>query len=317
MGRRACEWKGSDPGRPGAYLEGERVMSNKRYIWWWVLPSIILFSVIILAPFIMSFTYSFRDYSFTSSTARGQFIGLDNYAKLVFDQGFYDSFVATFKYMVPALLLQGSLGIGMAMVMSGAVRRARILIPILLLPTLLTPVVIGLIGILTLSTEFGVLGIPLYQSGLIKEAVLGSQTLALPAIILIDTYQWAPFVAVIVLAGLLALPKEPYEAAQVDGASRMQTFFRVTAPLLWPYLVVAMIIRFIDAFKIFDIVWVMTHGGPGTLTETISIFAYRETLRYWNIGYGSALIIVIFIVISILVEYLYKALQSVQRGQQA
>src|SRR3990170_6612807 len=190
MGRRASGWKGSDPGSAGTYLEGERAMSNKRIIWWWLLPSIILFSVIILLPFIISFTYSFRDYSFTSSTARGQFIGLDNYAKLVFDKEFFNSFKVTFTYLVPAVLLQGALGVGMAMVMSGAVRRARILISILLLPTLLTPVVIGLIGILTLSTEFGVLGIPLYQSGLIKEAVLGSTTWALPTIVLVDTYEW-------------------------------------------------------------------------------------------------------------------------------
>jgi multiple sugar transport system permease protein len=292
-------------------------MSDKRYIWWWLLPSIILFSVIILLPFIISITYSFREFSFTSSTARGQFVGLDNYARLVFDDEFFNSLKVTFTYLIPAVLLQAGLGVGMAMVMSGAVRRARVLIPIMLLPTLLTPVVIGLVGILTLNTEYGVLGIPLYESGLIEGAVLGSAKWALPAIILVDTYQWSPFVAVIVLAGLLALPKEPYEAAEVDGASRWQTFFRVTAPLLWPYLVVAMIIRVIDAFKIFDIVWVMTRGGPGSVTETISIYAYRQTLRYWDVGYGSALIIVVFIVISILVEYLYRALQSWQRPQQA
>jgi len=121
--------------------------------------------------------------------------------------------------------------------------------------------------------------------------------------------------AVILTAGLLALPKEPYEAAQVDGANPIQTFFRVTMPLLWPYFVVALLIRVIDAFRIFDIIWVMTRGGPGTATETVAVYAYRHTFRYWDFGYGSALIMVIFVFISILVEYLYKALQRWQAAQ--
>jgi len=287
-------------------------MSSRRYIWWWAAPAAILFLVIILIPFITALTYSFRALSFTDSTAAGQYIGVENYRKLVFDDDFYNSFKVTFLYMLPAVSLQGILGLSIALLISNVVRRARVLIPIMLLPTLLTPVVIGLVGTLTLNPDFGVIGQLLNRSGLIKEAVLGSGTWALPAIIAVDTYQWTPFVAVILTAGLLALPKEPYEAAQVDGASRIQTFFRVTMPLLWPYFVVAVLIRVIDAFRIFDIIWVMTRGGPGTVTETVAVYAYRHTFRYWDIGYGSALIMVIFVFISILVEYLYKALQRWQ-----
>lgn len=289
-------------------------MRSKRYIAWWVLPAGILFLFIILVPFLTALTYSFRAFSFTDSTATGQFVGLDNYRKLVFDKDFYNSFKVTFLYMVPAMVLQGGLGLIMALVMSSAVRRARILIPIMLLPTLLTPVVIGLVGTLVLNPDFGVLGMLLYRTGLIKETVLGSSKWALPAVILVDTYQWTPFVAVILAAGLLGLPKEPYEAAEVDGASPLQTFFRVTMPLLWPYFVVAMLIRVIDAFRIFDIIWVMTHGGPGTATEAVAVYAYRHTFRYWDFGYGSALIMVLFVFISIMVEYLYKVLQRWQRA---
>ncbi|MGC8837077.1 MAG: carbohydrate ABC transporter permease [Anaerolineae bacterium] len=289
-------------------------MRSKRYIAWWVAPAAILFLCIILVPFIIALTFSFRAFSFTDSTATGQFVGMDNYRKLVFDRDFYNAFRVTFLYMIPALILQGGLGLLMALVMSGAVRRARILIPIMLLPTLLTPVVIGLVGTLVLNPDFGVLGMFLYRTGIIKETVLGSAKWALPAIILVDTYQWTPFVAVILAAGLLGLPKEPYEAAEVDGASPLQTFFRVTMPLLWPYFVVAMLIRTIDAFRIFDIIWVMTHGGPGTATEAVAVYAYRHTFRYWDFGYGSALIMVLFVFISIMVEYLYKALQRWQRA---
>jgi multiple sugar transport system permease protein len=289
-------------------------MRSKRYIVWWVAPAGILFLCIILIPFITALTFSFRAFSFTDSTATGQFVGMDNYRKLVFDKDFYNAFRVTFLYMVPALILQGGLGLLMALVMSSAVRRARILIPIMLLPTLLTPVVIGLVGTLVLNPDFGVLGMFLYRTGIIKETVLGNAKWALPAVILVDTYQWTPFVAVILAAGLLGLPKEPYEAAEVDGASPLQTFFRVTMPLLWPYFVVAMLIRTIDAFRIFDIIWVMTHGGPGTATEAVAVYAYRHTFRYWDFGYGSALIMVLFVFISIMVEYLYKALQRWQRA---
>jgi multiple sugar transport system permease protein len=287
-------------------------MNSKRYIVWWVLPTALLFLIIILVPFVTALTYSFRAFSFTDSTASGQFIGVDNYRKLVFDAEFYNSFKVTFLYLIPAIIVQGLLGLGIALVIASAVRRARVLIPIMLLPTLLTPVVIGLIGVLTLNPDFGVIGIWLRNIGLIEGSILGSSKLALPAIIGVDTYQWTPFVAVILTAGLLGLPKEPYEAAQVDGASPLQTFWRVTMPLLWPYLVVALLIRIIDAFRIFDIIWVMTRGGPGTVTETVAVYAYRHMFRYWDFGYGSALIIVLFVFISILVEYLYKVLQRVQ-----
>jgi len=292
-------------------------MKSRKYIWWWVSPAAILFLLIILVPFITALTYSFRAYSFTDSTAHGQFIGVENYRKLVFDSDFYNSFKVTFLYMIPAIVFQGALGLGMALLMAGAVRRARILIPIMLLPTLLTPVVIGLVGVLILNPDFGIVGQFLFRSGLIKEAVLGSTKLALPAIIAVDSYQWTPFVAVILTAGMLGLPKEPYEAAQVDGANKWQTFIRVTMPLLWPYLVVALLIRVIDAFRIFDIIWVMTRGGPGISTETVAVYAYRHTFRFWDLGYGSALIMVIFVFISILVEYLYKALQRWQSNGSA
>ena len=287
-------------------------MRSRKFILWWVLPAAILFLVIILVPFVTALTYSFRAYSFTDSTAHGQYIGGDNYRRLVFDNDFFNSFKVTFLYMVPALIIQSILGLLTALLISGAVRRARILIPIMLLPTLLTPVVIGLVGVLTLNPDFGVIGQWLNRSGLITEAVLGSVKWALPAVIAIDTYQWTPFIAVLLTAGLLALPKEPYEAAQVDGANSIQTFFRVTMPLLWPYIVVALLIRTIDAFRIFDIIWVMTRGGPGTVTETVAVYAYRQEFRYWNIGYGSAIIMVLFVFISIMVEYLYKALQRWQ-----
>ncbi len=287
-------------------------MNSKKYIVWWVLPAALLFLIIILIPFITALTYSFRAFSFTDSTAYGQYIGVANFRRLVFDKDFYYSFRVTFTYMIPAILIQGLLGMVMALVIASAVKRARVLIPIMLLPTLLTPVVIGLIGVLTLNPDFGVIGIWLRKAGLVREAVLGSSTWALPAIIGVDTYQWTPFVAVILTAGLLGLPKEPYEAAQVDGANPFQTFWRVTMPLLWPYLVVALLIRVIDAFRIFDIIWVMTRGGPGTVTETVGVYAYRHVFRYWDLGYGSAMIIVLFVFISILVEYLYKVLQKWQ-----
>jgi multiple sugar transport system permease protein len=287
-------------------------MNSRRYIVWWLLPTALLFLIIILIPFVTALTYSFRAFSFTVSTAQGQFVGLDNYRKLVFDAEFYNSFKVTFAYLIPSIFIQGLLGLGIALAIASAVRRARVLIPIMLLPTLLTPVVIGLIGVLTLNPDFGIIGIWLRQIGLVDGSILGSSKLALPAIIAVDTYQWTPFVAVILTAGLLGLPKEPYEAAQVDGASPLQTFWRVTMPLLWPYLVVAMLIRLIDAFRIFDIIWVMTRGGPGTVTETVAVYAYRHMFRYWDFGYGSALIIVLFVFISILVEYIYKVLQRAQ-----
>jgi len=274
----------------------------------WIAPAMVLLIAVGLIPFIIALGYSFRAVSHTDSTAKGQFILWDNYRRLMHDPDFFNSLKVSAKYMIPALFLQTGLGLAVALILAPAARRRRLVIPILLLPTLTPPVVTGLIGLLSLNPDFGIIGIYLHRWGLVKEAMLGSAKWALPAIILVDTWQWMPFIASILLSGLLSLPKEPYEAAQVDGANAWQIFRRVTLPLLRPYFTVAILIRAIDAFAITDIIEVMTRGGPGTVTEAISMYAYRLNFRYWHLGYGAANVMVIYMMIEVVIDLLNKVL---------
>ena len=127
-----------------------------------------------------------------------------------------------------------------------------------------------------------------------------SRTSALPSLALVETWQWTPFVMLIVLGGLAALPTEPYEAARIDGASRWQVIRYVTLPLVWPYIMVAIILRAIDALKTFDIIYVMTQGGPGTASETLNIFLYLQAFAFFNIGFASAVVVVYFLILMVM-----------------
>ena len=268
----------------------------KRTPWMWMLPALILLVVVDIIPFIIALNYSFRSYSFSDPANKGLWIGLDNYRTALNDGYLFDSLVVTAKYLFPAVTLQLLLGLIIAMALSRGSKGHKFVIPFLVLPTIIAPVVVGLIGILNLNTEFGVIGINLLKLGLVTRAPLGDPYLALLTVILVDTWQWTPFIALILLAGLLSFPRAPYEAAQMDGASAWQTFRLITLPLLKPYLVIAILIRAIDAFKIFDIIYIMTRGGPGRTTEALSVYAYRITFRFWNLGYGAAVVLLIFLI---------------------
>lgn len=296
---------------------GRRRWRLRHSAWAWLGPALVLLLVVELIPFLIALTYSFRGLSYTDVSQRGQFVGLENYRQALFDADLGQSVLTTFTYVVPAVLLQIALGLGIALLLAQRIRGRRFLVPILVLPTMIAPVVVGLIGVLSFNTEFGFLGIYLKRLGILDGSPLGSESLALPTIIGVDTWQWTPFVALILLAGLLSLPKQPYEAAQMDGASPWQTFRLVTLPLLKPYLIVVLLIRAIDAFRIFDIIWIMTRGGPGRVTETVSVYAYRLNFRFFHLGYGAAVVLLIFL-ISFLGSYvLYRMLSRQKVGAAA
>jgi multiple sugar transport system permease protein len=303
------------PERPEPRVEDPGRWARLRHsAWVWLGPALLLLVVVELIPFIVALTYSFRGLSFTDPSLQGQFVGLDNYREAVRDGVLFHSLGVTFRYMVPAVVLQVALGLGIALLLAQRIRGRRFLVPILVLPTMIAPVVVGLIGVLSFNTEFGFLGIYLQRLGLLDGSPLGSESLALPTVIGVDTWQWTPFIALILLAGLLSLPRQPYEAAQMDGASAWQTFRLVTLPLLKPYLIVVFLIRAIDAFRIFDIIWVMTRGGPGRVTETVSVYAYRLNFRFWHLGYGSAVVLLLFLITFIGSFVLYKMLARQKVG---
>lgn len=240
--------------------------------------------------------YSVRAINFLDVTASGQFIGLDNYRQALNDAEFGASIIKLAKVIVTALPIQFALGLLVALFLTAHPTLRKYLLPIIIIPMIISPVVVGLIGSLNLNADFGLIGIGLKRLGLVDKTILGDYDLALVAITVIDIWQWTPFLILIFTAGLLSLPKEPYEAAYVDGASTWQVFLRVTLPLMKPIFLIALLLRFTDLFKIFDTIFIMTEGGPGSVTEVSNIFAYRVNFRFWNLGYGAALVTLLYIV---------------------
>lgn len=261
----------------------------------WQIPQILLLLVIVLIPFGIMLYYSTLGYSYTDSSLNGQFIGLDNYRKALHDLDLGQSVITTLVFILVALPVQFFLGLMVALALSHQIRLKKFVLPFLIIPMVTADVVIGLIGTLNLNPDFGMLGIWLRNIGM-HGAVLGDPKLALIAAILIDIWQWTPFVILIFLAALLSLPKEPYEAARVDGATPNQIFWRVTLPLLRPFFIIIFLLRFTDAYKVFDKIFIMTGGGPGNATEVISIYAFRINFQYWNLGYGAAVVGLLYLV---------------------
>lgn len=261
----------------------------------WQIAMIILVVFIDLIPFGMMLYYSTLGYSYTDSSLNGQFIGLDNFRKALHSPDMRNSVMTTGIFILGALPLQFVIGLLVAMALAREIQMKKFVLPFLIIPMVTADVVIGLIGNLNLNPDFGMIGIALRNLGF-KGAVLGDPNLAMIATIILDVWQWTPFVILIFLSALLSLPKEPYEAASVDGATPWQTFWRVTIPLLKPFFVIIFLLRFTDAYKIFDKIFILTGGGPGTATEVLSIFAFRVNFQYWNIGYGSAVVTLLYLV---------------------
>jgi multiple sugar transport system permease protein len=223
----------------------------------WILPATILCFVISLTPWLIMIYNSFFSLSYTK-IGSGGFIGLDNYRKVFTDSAFLTSIWVTIKFLAVSLPAELLLGLTLAVLVSRHIFTQKFVVPILLIPMIISPTVVGLIWRLNLNPNFGIVGIFLKNIGLAKDGLLGSSQTALGTIIAIDIWQWTPFLFLLFLAGLLGQPKEPLEAAQVDGASAVQTFRRVTLPALRPIFTVAFLLRFTDAYKIFDKIWMMT-----------------------------------------------------------
>jgi len=269
----------------------------------WILPATILCFAISLFPWLIMIYNSFLGLSY-SKPGSGGFVGLDNYRQAFSDPDLLESVWMTFKFLLIALPIEFVIGLALAVLVTRHIRMRKFVVPILIIPMIISPTVVGLIWTLNLNPSFGLVGIFLRTTGIFEDALLGEVSTVLPTIIAIDVWQWTPFVFLLMLAGLLGQPKEPYEAAQVDGATFWQTFRRITLPLLKPIFIVAFLLRFTDAYKIFDKIWIMTTGGPGRVTESLSIYGYRLTFKFWHIGYGSAVVTLIFI-ISFIASYLF------------
>jgi len=275
-----------------------------------LVPSVLLLLLILVGPFFYMVWTGFTDLHFAIPNRDGSFIGFDNFRRLMQeDQIFWNSFVLTLKFVLYVVSMEFVLGFSLALLFFHYIKQRRILLTLLLVPMMLAPVAVGLIWKLLLQGDFGMVTYYLRWFGIIDQrtALLSDSSLVLPAIMLIDVWQWTPFVTLIMLAGLLSLPREPFEAAVMDGASPLQLFRDVTVPLLRPIIALVLLLRGIDAFKEFDKIFILTGGGPGTSTELLSIYTFRVNFKDWDLGYGAVLAFMVYLVVLILCAVFFKA----------
>jgi multiple sugar transport system permease protein len=242
---------------------------------------------------------SFHKYK-ADEKAAPVFIGNDNYERMLSNPDVWQFFRTTATFVVLAVGLQLLIGLGLALLLNRTFRLKSVVTTLFLLPMMLSAAVVGLFWRFLLDTNFGLVNSILGNLGLMNPAQpinWFDKDHALWSIVIADTWMWSPFVMLIALAGLSSVPASLYEAASVDRATEWFKFRYITLPFIAPLLMVALLFRVLDSFKLFDLAWVMTQGGPGIATETVSIGVFRLALRQWNTGQGSALAYIVLLVI--------------------
>jgi multiple sugar transport system permease protein len=269
-----------------------------------VIPTVAFLIIFNVFPLLYSLWFSFTDFRASSRDA-ANFVGFENYAAILSDPVIWRTFSTTMWYVIVSVTGQFVVGFGLALLLNRTIPFKGFITTLLLLPMMLSPVVVGLFWKLIYDPSWGILN---YALGLGKVAWLTDAELALYAVAITDIWMWSPFVMLLSLAGLSAVPKHLYEAATIDRAGRLYTFFRITLPLVAPILMIAVIFRTMEAFKTFDIAFVMT-GQPSA--ELISSRLYKMAFQQWQTGASSALgyivLIMILAITNIYVKYLNKA----------
>jgi multiple sugar transport system permease protein len=268
---------------------------RRHFILLMLAPAIVLLIGLTVVPFVVSVVFSFSNYSLVTP---GDFtlVGFENYRRMLTSAEFWLALRTTLLFTVLAVSIQLVLGVGAAALLHNETRAVPLLRIIYVLPMAITPIAAVFTFRLMLNPSLGIVNYLVRQLGLPPQDWLGTPTMALASLILVDTWQWAPFVLLIAAGGLSALDEEPFEAAKMDGAGPLAIFFHHSLPMLLPYLAVAIVFRAIDAFKTFDIIFVLTGGGPGIATRTLSLLAYKHGLEFLAMGYAAALAIVMLII---------------------
>lgn len=223
---------------------------------------------------------------------------LENFSRLFSDSFFLSALLHTLVYAVMALTCELLLGLGLALLMNHEMRARSLFRAGLLVPMMLPPVVVGVVWRLALNPNFGAINGTLKSFGINTESLTwtASPRLAFLSVVAVDVWQWTPFVFLILLAGLQSIPQEPYEAARMDGSSAWQTFRFITLPLLKPAILIVLLLRTMDLLRVFDQIFILTEGGPGFATETVSLYIYRAAFRFGNFGYAAAMSFVLLAV---------------------
>jgi multiple sugar transport system permease protein len=273
-------------------------LSDRALAWLFVGPTIALLLAFNLFPLLWTIWLSFTNFRANRPHAEVATVGLDNYRRVLNNEAVWESMRATAHFLCWSISLQLLIGFGLALLLNRRFRTHSFWSTAILLPMMLAPAVVGTFWKYFFEPQYGIFNaIVNAVANLGVFTMLGDTTLSPWAIIIVDTWMWTPYVMLLLLAGLRSIPPYLYEAAEIDRASAWTTFWRITLPMVMPFLVLALLFRTIENFKMFDLVDQLTNGGPGSVTELASISLKREAFEKWRTGYASALAIILFVAI--------------------
>jgi multiple sugar transport system permease protein len=301
---------------PAPLARRVRGLSDRSVAWLFIAPSIALLLAINIFPLLWAIRLSFTNFKSNMPFLPLKFVGFANYADILTDEDVWHRMQVTAHFVIWAIALQVVIGFGLALLVNRQFRSHGFWTTVILLPMMLSPAVVGNFWTLLFQPQIGLFnyivgffaGIPPSSFEMIGEVRLAPWT-----IVLVDTWMWAPYVMLICLAGLRSIPDYIYEAAEVDRASAWRQFWSITLPMVLPFLMLAVLFRAIEAFKMFDMVNLLTSGGPGSTTELVSITLKREAFEKWRTGYSSAFAIILFVTVFGAANIYVKALNRVKQ----
>ncbi len=301
---------------PPAVASRIRGLSDRAIAWIFVAPTILLLLAVNIFPLIWTIRLSFTNFRVNRPNKPVEFIGLDNYRRILSDSDIWLSMQATAHFLIWTIILQVLIGFTLAYLINKKFRGNDLWTTIIVFPMMLSPAVVGNFWTFLYQPQIGLFN---YVVGFLVGAdpssfsMIGDVALAPWAIIIVDTWMWTPFVMLICLAGLRSIPATIYEAAECDRASKWRQFWTITIPMVLPFLMLAVLFRGIENFKMFDLVVQLTGGGPGSVTELTSINLKREAFEKWRTGYASAYAVILFVSVFGLASIYVKALNKVKQ----
>lgn len=290
-------------------------LSDRAISWLFVGPTILILLAINIFPLIWTIYLSFTNYRVNRPNKDVEFIGLRNYERILNDSDIWITMQATAHFLISTIVLQVLIGFALAYLINKKFRGNDLWTTIIVLPMMLSPAVVGNFWTFLYQPQIGLFN---YVIGFISGvdpssfSMIGDIALAPWAIVIVDTWMWTPFVMLICLAGLRSIPVSIYEAAECDRASKWRQFWTITVPMVLPFLMLAVLFRGIENFKMFDLVVQLTGGGPGAITELTSINLKREAFEKWRTGYASAYAVILFVTVFGLASIYVKALNKVK-----
>jgi multiple sugar transport system permease protein len=272
-------------------------------------PAVLFLLLTSVYPLLYSLWLSLHSWNMTIPNSRPVWFGAENYRQLLNNPAFFNSLRITLIFVVSAVIVEFILGMGLALLITSRIRAMGLVRTVMLFPLMIAPVIAGVLWRTLYHPTYGVINAVAGLVGIPPQEWLGSPSQALPAVITVEIWQNLPVVVFILAAGIQSLPVDLYKAAHVDGASQWQIFTRITLPLLRPVILVLLLLRIMDAFKVFDIVFTMTYGGPGQTTELLSMLIYKTGLRFFQIGQASAMSWVFLVGIFLISIFFIRKLQ--------